>query len=227
MAQRWLDLLFAHWKVTAHQLRPFIPEGLEIDTYDGSAWLAVVPFRMDRIRARGLPPLPGLDAFVELNLRTYVVRDGRPGVWFLSLEATHPLAVRFARRTFHLPYMDADMACEADGEALRYRSRRIHRGEAPAAFQGRYGPCGDGFLARPGTLEHWLTERYCLHAADGEGRLLRGEIHHVPWPLQPAWAEIGLNTMADPFGISLDRPPDSLLFARAIEVALWWPEREA
>jgi hypothetical protein len=227
MAQRWLDLLFAHWKVTPHQLRPFIPEGLEIDTYDGSAWLAVVPFRMDRIRARGLPPLPGLSAFVELNLRTYVVRDGRPGVWFLSLEATHPLAVRFARRTFHLPYMDADMDCTAEDEAIRYRSERLHRGEPPAMFQGRYGPAGEVFTARPGTLEHWLTERYCLHAADEAGRLLLGEIHHVPWPLQPAWAEIGLNTMADPFGISLDRPPDSLLFARGIEVALWWPERGA
>ena len=226
MAQRWLDLLFAHWRVDPAALRPFIPPGLELDTYDGSAWLAVVPFRMDRIRARGLPPLPGLSAFVELNLRTYVARDGKPGVWFLSLEATHPLAVRFARRTFHLPYMDAEMACEAGGDGIRYRSERIHRGEPPAAFRGRYGPAGAVFTAAPGTLEHWLTERYCLHAADEEGRLLMGEIHHAPWPLQPAWAEIAENTMAEPFGIALHRPPDSLLFARAIVVALWWPERE-
>lgn len=226
MAQRWLDLLFAHWRVDPKALRPFLPDGLEVDTFDGSAWLAVVPFRMDGIRARGLPPLPGLDAFIELNVRTYVVRDGRPGVWFLSLEATHPMAVRFARATFHLPYMDADMACEAEGEAVRYRSRRIHRGEPGAEFRGCYGPSGEVFTARPGTLEHWLTERYCLHAADEEGRLLTADIHHAPWPLQPAWAELEVNTMAEPFGIDLHRPPESLLFARGIEVALWWPEKD-
>jgi len=224
MAQRWHDLLFAHWRVPEEALRVHLPPGLDLDLREDSAWLGVGPFRMSGIRPRGLPPLPGLSAFPELNLRTYVIRDGRPGVWFFSLDATQPLAVRFARRAFHLPYMDAAMECEAEGEDIHYLSRRIHRGEPAAAFQGRYGPTGPTFQAAPGSLEHWLTERYCLYAADEAGGLLRAEIHHVPWPLQPAWADISLNTMAAPLGLELVRPPDSMLFARSLDVVVWWPE---
>ena len=225
MAQWWHDLLFAHWRVPAAALQPLLPAGLDLDTFDGSAWLGVVPFRMSGIRPRALPPLPALSAFAELNVRTYVTRDGRPGVWFFSLDATQPLAVRFARRAFHLPYMDAEMACEAHGEDLRYRSRRTQAGEARADFIGRYGPAGPVFQAVPGSLEHWLTERYCLYAADAAGRLLRAQIHHLPWPLQPAWAELELNTMARPLGLDLNTAPASLLFARELEVVVWWPER--
>ncbi len=225
MAQRWHDLLFAHWRVPEVLLRPLLPAGLDLDTFDGSAWLGVVPFRMSGIRPRALPPLPALSAFAELNVRTYVTLNGKSGVWFFSLDATNPLAVRFARRAFHLPYMDAEMACEADGEDLRYRSRRIHPGEPRAEFIGRYGPAGPAFQAVPGTLEHWLTERYCLYAADQRGRLLRAEIHHRPWPLQPAWAEVELNTMAEPLGFGLGEAPASLFFARDLEVVVWWPKR--
>jgi hypothetical protein len=225
VAQRWQDLLFAHWRVPPEALAARLPPGLVLQTFDGSAWLALVPFRMAGVRGRGLPRLPGLSAFAELNLRTYVERDGRPGVWFFSLDAAQPLAVRAARAAFHLPYMDADMTCRAEGEALRYRSSRTHRGEPPARFEGSYGPDGAVFAARPGSLEHWLTERYCLYAADPANRLYRAEVHHRPWPLQPAWAEFQENTMASPLGLDLDRPPDSLLFSRDIEVVAWWRER--
>lgn len=224
MAQRWHDLLFAHWRVPEEALRVHLPPGLELDLREDSAWLGVVPFRMSGIRPRGLPPLPGLSAFPELNLRTYVIRDGRPGVWFFSLDATQPLAVRFARRAFHLPYMDAVMACEAEGDGIRYRSRRMHRDEPPAEFRGRYGPAGPAFEAAPGSLDHWLTERYSLYAVDGDGRLHRGDIHHRPWPLQPAWAELELNSVAAPLGLALASPPESLFFARSLDVVVWWPE---
>jgi len=225
VSQRWQDLLFAHWRVPAEALAARLPPGLALQTFDGSAWLAVVPFRMFGVRGRGLPRVPGLSSFDELNVRTYVERDGRPGVWFFSLDAAQPLAVRAARTAFHLPYLDADMACLPEGEGLRYRSVRTHRGEAPARFEGTYGPVGEVFAARPGSLEHWLTERYCLYAADAANRLYRAEVHHRPWPLQPAWAEIRENTLAAALGLDLGRPPDSLLFSRDIGVVAWWRER--
>ncbi len=227
MAQAWLDLLFAHWPVPLDSLRPFLPEGLDLDTYEGQAWLGVVPFRMADIRLRGLPPLLGLSAFTELNVRTYVVKDGKPGVWFLSLEAAHPLAVRVARSSFHLPYFDAEMTCEAEGEGIRYRSERTHRYATPAHFQGTYGPVGPSLEAAPGSLESWLTARYCLYSADDRGHLFRSEIHHAPWSLHRGWADIRVNTVAHASGIELPDVPPLLHFSRSLEVRLWAPKRLA
>ncbi len=225
MAQRWHDLLFAHWPVAPDAIRGDLPAGLELDTFDGQAWVGVVPFRMSGIRVRGTPALPWLSAFPELNVRTYAVRDGRPGVFFWSLDAANPVAVRVARAWFHLPYFDARMTCRADGESVEYRSERTHRGAPPAELRARYAPTGPVELAAPGTLEHWLTERYCLYAGARDGRLLRSEIHHAPWPLQRATAELGLETMARAAGIALEGAPASLLFARELEVRCWGPRR--
>ncbi len=222
IAQSWSDLLFAHWPVHAEVLRPLLPAGLELDTRDGVAWLGVVPFRMHGVRLRGLPPVPTTHAFPELNVRTYVTHRGRPGVWFLSLDAASRVAVRAARAWFRLPYYDARMRCDADGDAIRYASLRTHRGAAPAELRARYAPTGAPWLARAGTLEHWLTERYCLYAAGPRG-LLRGEILHVPWRLQNAEAEIELNTMARAAGIALPRIAPHLLFVRRIDVVCWAP----
>ncbi len=163
MSQRWCDLLFAHWPVPAAALRSRIPEELEIDTFDGTAWIAVVPFRMEAIRPRWLPAVPWLSRFPELNLRTYVQLDDRPGVFFFSLDASNPVAVAAARSLFLLPYFRARMTCEREGDAITYRSRRTHSGAPGADLDARYGPAGDVFHAAPGTLEHFLTERYCLY----------------------------------------------------------------
>ena len=229
MAQRWHDLLFAHWPIPADVLAPALPPGLALDTFQGQAWISVVPFRMSGIRPRGLPPLPWLSAFPELNLRTYVVLrsqpEQKPGVWFFSLDAANPVAVAVARWLFHLPYFRARMACEPEGEAIRYRSQRTHRGAPPAEFVARYGPSGPVYRAEPGSLEEWLTERYCLYAGDRSGRLYRTEIHHKPWPLQPAWAEIQVNSVARAAGIALPAEPPLLQFARRLDVAAWLPER--
>jgi uncharacterized protein len=226
MAQTWHGLLFAHWRVSAAVLRPLVPAPLVIDEFDGSAWLAVVPFRMSGVRLRGMPALPWLSAFPELNVRTYVLYGGKPGVWFFSLDAANPLAVSIARAWFHLPYFRARMKCEERGGSIAYKSQRMHAGAPAAALQCRYRAVGPPFSSQPGSLEHFLTERYCLYAVDGSGRLIRGEIHHPPWPLQRAEAEFERNTMAEPLAVPLGNQP-FLHFAKRQDVVVWQPQLAA
>ena len=227
MNQRWCDLLFAHWPVSAAALRAQIPGRLEIDTFDGTAWIAAVPFRMEGVRPRGLPAVPWLSSFPEVNVRTYVKLNDRPGVFFFSLDATNPVVVSVARRFFLLPYFRARMTCEPDGDALTYRSTRTHAGAPSARFEGRYGPAGDVYRSTPGTLDHFLTERYCLYASGSSvGRssedLYRAEVDHAPWPLQPAEATIAVNTVLEPVGLGgATEATPHLLFARSLDVRLW------
>src|SRR4029079_756429 len=152
------------------------PAHLEIDTFDGAAWIGVVPFRMSAVRMRGLPQVPGASAFPELNVRTYVRYGGKAGVWFCSLDAESALAVFAARRFYHLPYFRARMSCTRQGDEIEYSSVRTHPDAPPAEFVARYGPIGPVEFAAPGSLEHWLTERYCLFTVDSHGQTLRGEI---------------------------------------------------
>lgn len=229
LAMGWHDLLFAHWRVPREVLRPLIPPPLEIDTFAGEAWLGVVPFRMSGVRPRCTPPLPPLSAFPELNVRTYVTHGGRPGVWFFSLDAASWLAVRVARATFHLPYFDAQMECRRGPDGvIEYRSERTHRGVAGARLVARYRPVGPVFRSKPGTLEHWLTERYWLYSANRSGRVYRGEVRHAPWPLQRAEAELQGCDMTRLLGWS---PPAGtaahLLFARGVTVTACWLEPAA
>ncbi|MEZ4581001.1 MAG: DUF2071 domain-containing protein [Caldilineaceae bacterium] len=144
MAQQWCDLLFAHWPIPAAAMRAFVPPALKLDTYDGQAWIGVVPFHMRNVRPRALPAVPWLSHFAELNVRTYVTAaDGsRPGVWFFSLDAANPVAVMLARRFFMLPYFNAAMDVRTVGDAVYYTSRRTHTGAAPAHFMARYRPPG-------------------------------------------------------------------------------------
>lgn len=225
MRQTWADLLFAHWRVRADELVSRIPPGLRLDTFDGDAWLGVVPFRMAWVRPRLLPAVPRLSFFPELNVRTYVTDGEKAGVWFFSLEARSALAVKLARAWFHLPYFKARMRCRRDGDRVCYRSVRTHRDAPPARLEARYGPSGPVALAAPGTLDHWLTERYCLYAVRPDGEVLRGEIHHVPWPLRPAWAEFDVNEMASCHGFTLPREAPRLHFVDRIDVPVWTPQR--
>ena len=223
MAQQWHDLLFAHWPTSADLLRAHIPTGLELDTFEGTAWLAVVPFRMEGIRLRYAPAVPGTSSFPELNVRTYVKRDGKPGVWFFSLDAASALAVAVARAWFRLPYFRANMRCEERLGWIAYQSERTHRHAPSARLIGKYRGVGEPFRAPQGSLEHFLIERYCLYSAMPNGQLLRGEIHHAPWDLQPAEAEFEENSMVSHlFGPLVERP--LLHFARRQDVVAWAPQ---
>ena len=221
MAQVWHDLLFAHWPIPAAEMAALLPPGLTLDTWEGEAWVAVVPFRMSGVRPRLLPSVPWLSAFPELNVRTYVRVGEKPGVYFFSLDAANPLAVALARTLFHLPYFRAEMVCQAEGEAIRYASRRTHSGAPSAELRGGYAPIGPVYTAIPGSLEAWLTERYCLYSVDGRGRIYRGEIHHAPWPLQQAEATFERNSLAQAAGIALPDSPPLLHFAHRLDVLAW------
>jgi len=219
--QCWHDLLFAHWRLDADAVRSLVPPPLAVQERDGSSWIGVVPFHMTGVMRRPLPDLPGLSAFAELNLRLYVEHEGKPGVWFLSLDAANALAVRVARRFFHLPYHHAEMRVRVEVDRVAYASRR--RQAPDATFEADYGPRSAPFEAGAGSLDHWLTERYCLYAVSPAGRLFRTDIHHHPWPLQRAWAEIRQNGIGEPFGLRLDRAPDLLHFSRRLDVVVWAP----
>ena len=219
MGQSWEDLLFAHWRVPAEELRKHIPYQLEIEEHDGSAWIGVVPFRITGLRARGTVPLPYLSSFLELNVRTCVRAEDKPGIWFFSLDASSRLAVEAARRTYRLPYFHARMSAQRSGEWTAYECARLS--EAGRVFSGRYRPTGPVVMAEPGSLEWFLTERYCLYTTDPQGNLARAEIHHDLWPLQPAEAEIELASIS-PF--ELDGDP-VLHFSRRQDVVVWPLER--
>jgi uncharacterized protein YqjF (DUF2071 family) len=229
MCMTWRDLLFAHWPVPPEALLHRVPATLELDTFDGDAWLGVVPFLMDDVQLRWLPPLPGAGRFPELNVRTYVRSGDRAGVWFFSLDAASRLAVRGARSWFGLPYFKARMRMKSEGSLetgekfrVHYSSRRTHRGARPASFDATYRVTGPAAPAVPGSLDRWLTERYCLFARDRRGKLRVGEIHHEPWVLQRAAAEIRTNTMADPLDVELKGEP-LLHFVRRLDVLAWSP----
>lgn len=225
MRQTWANLLFAHWPLPPAVLRALIPASLELDTYDGQAWLGIVPFAMRNVRPRCLPAVPWLSFFPELNVRTYVrVRDhgiDKPGVYFFSLDAANPIAVAVARAAFLLPYFNAHMHTRERRGWIEYRSDRYHRDAPPAGLVCRYRPTGKVYLSQPGTLEHWLTERYALYTVDKRNRPYIGEIHHIQWPLQPAEAEFTRNSMAGAAAMRLPDVPPLLHFARRIDMAAW------
>lgn len=218
-AQTWEDLCFLHWRVDEGTLRGLVPAAVDLDTHDGSAWLAITPFRLTGFRLRGTPPLPFVSSFPELNVRTYVTRDDRPGVWFFSLDAGSQLAVEAARRLYRLPYHRARMSVGRRAGWAHCESAR-----AGAVFSARYRGSGDLFQAEPGSLEWFLTERYCLYATGNGGELYRAEIHHPPWPLQPAEADVELNTMPPP-GVELPNEPLLAHFAARQDVVVWGLDR--
>jgi uncharacterized protein YqjF (DUF2071 family) len=222
VAMRWHDLLFLHWPVRPQLIRPLIPRDLELDTFDGSAWLGIVPFRMTAVRPRRFPRIAGL-AFPEINVRTYVWSPGRSGVWFFSLDAANRLAVRLARMWYGLPYHDSRITVRREHDTVHYRSIRTDRKSAMAEFNASYKPVGDVYRSAPETLDRWLTDRYCLYALDRRGRLCYGDIHHLPWPLQRADVALRRNTMTNPLGIGLTDTAPVAHYARRLDVIAWRP----
>jgi uncharacterized protein len=221
MKQVWLDLLFMHYKVSPDDIRKKIPKQLELDLWNGDAMLGIVPFRMEGIRPRYLPPVPWLSAFPELNVRTYVKHKGKPGVWFFSLDAANPIAVEIARSIFHLPYFNAEMSCDRKEDKVAYRSiRKDNRGKN-AELKMNYEATSKPYHAAIATLEHWLTERYCLYAESKSGECYRGDIHHKQWELRTAYAQIEINTMADAIELDISIENPILHFVDRIEVGVY------
>ncbi|WP_229783551.1 YqjF family protein [Deinococcus sedimenti] len=223
LRMRWLDLCFMHWEVPPGAVQATLPPGVKVDTRAGHAYVAAVPFRMEDVAPRLVPAVPGLSAFPELNLRTYVTVNGEPGVWFYSLDVTQPLAAALARTFFHLPYRQARMWVDRSGDVTRYASVRTDLRTGPGAFAGAYRPTGPVLDPDPNSLEAWVTDRLLLFSADAAGRVYRGRIHHVPWPLRAAQADIRVNTLGHGLGFDLSGPPH-LLHAERLDVTAWWRE---
>jgi uncharacterized protein YqjF (DUF2071 family) len=223
MTQTWHDLLFAHWPVPAAELLSRIPADLELDLFDGQAWLGIVPFRMSNVTPRGIPALPGLSAFPELNVRTYVRVADRPGVCFFSLDAANAIAVAVARTLFHLTYYRATMRVDLRNGEVQYDSRR-NEPDTRGRLVGVYAPEGQSFTPRPVSLDYFLTERYCLYTTRRD-TLLTVDIHHPPWLLQAARASFEVNTIADAAGIHVAGPPALLHFSKRQDIVAWAPRR--
>lgn len=222
MTQTWHDLLFAHWPVSPEQLRPSVPSQLEIDTLAGNAWLGIVVFRLSGVRLRGLPEVPFLSAFPEINVRTYVSDGNQSGVYFLSLDTNNPLAIAIARPWFRLAYFSSRISFTQRGDGIRFTSRRVQRGAPSANFSGRYS-ARSCTLNEPSELARWLAERYCFYACDSKSgqNMYRCDIAHRPWTLQHAQATIVQNTMALSHGIELPAVEPLLLYARYMKAHVW------
>ena len=213
--QTWDHLLFAHWRVDLDALSALVPAELPIDTFDGDAWLGITPFRVTGFRLRGTPPLPGVSSFLETNVRTYVTLEGKPGIWFFTLDAGSRFAVEAAKRTYRLPYHHARMHAARRGGWIEYTTERVG-----AKLDASYRPDGPVEPAEVATLEHFLTERYCLYTVDSSA-VYRAEIHHAPWPLQAAEAELRENTMAP---VVLEGEP-LVHYSERQDVVIWPLER--
>ncbi len=226
----WHDLMFMHYEVDPDQLRAILPDAVHLDTFDGKAYIGIVPFRMADVAPRYCPELPLVSRFPELNVRTYVTIDNKPGVWFFSLDATSRLAVRAARTMFHLNYVDARITFKKNprpcpGKWINYHSVRTDTSAPPAELHCEYRPVGDWYFAKPGTLTHWLTARYCLYTTNRKGTVYRGEINHSPWRLQDAQAIVHTNTMTDGLELDIAGQQPLLHFASETKVVAWLLER--
>lgn len=216
--QRWVDVLFAHWPLPLEVVRAQVPAALELDTFDGRAWISVVAFRIDPFRTRGLPLQT---RFPELNLRTYVTLEEKPGVYFFSLDAASHSAVLGARTLFRLNYYYAAISVTGHGR-IEFASRRL---DTPRAdFRASYRTAGDPLMAGSGSLEDWLVERYCLYATRSGGRVFRVNIHHLPWVLQPAAAELDAASLFAASGLPAPDTPPLLHYSARQDTLTWGPE---
>ncbi|WP_420238802.1 YqjF family protein [Telmatobacter bradus] len=229
LRQRWNDLLFAHWPVPEAQMAALLPDGLDVDTHQGMAWLGIVPFWLDRLKVHGLPSLPGVRRFPDLTMRTYV-RDrttGTTGTYCFSIDASQLLAVTAARFFINLPYHWAEMKLEQRSEReFSFFSRRRFVSE-PVVFQARYrglGPSSRTAEHCSGSFEYYMSERNCLFTLNRSGQLVRSNLHSIPWPLEEAQAEIEQNDLAASIGLHLPATPPVLHYSRRLALYIWRSE---
>ena len=221
MGQRWEDLLFLSWPVPAESMRALVPAGIEVDTFEGSAWVSAVPFWMERAHFRGLPPIPFLASFAEVNIRTYVRAGEHRAVWFLSLDTQSHVNVFIARHAFHLPYYFAQVEMKRADDV----SFRSEREGGVAGFEVAYRGDGEEFVPAEGTLEHFLTERYSMVCRSHDDHLFRGDIAHDPWRVRSAtWTPARMDLVAT-LGLGLESKTPVAFYAAATQVVLWAPVR--
>ncbi|WP_338787239.1 DUF2071 domain-containing protein [Metabacillus sp. FJAT-53654] len=221
MRQTWSNLFFLHWPIPPEALRPHIPAPLQIDTFDHNAWLGIVAFVIEGIYPRGLSSVSLTPKFLEVNVRTYVQYDGKPGVYFMSLDVENWASRTIAKRWYRLPYYPARMSFQNEGKTIHFQSIRKSTTNAQITFSGSFRPSQEVNFANTGTLDHWLTERYCLYSFDNRGNTYCGEIHHPPWPLQKAETQIGMNTLFSPFNIDLSNVKPIAHFSKGFDSLIW------
>jgi uncharacterized protein len=223
--QTWGNILFAHWPVPPEAVRPLVPDKLELDTWEGEAWVGITPICITGLRLRGTPALPLLSTFPEVDVRTYVQLEGKPGVFYFTLEAPNPVVAAAARLVYHMPFVAAEVSQESDGETFHHRSCRTAGETGTVEWEASYHPVSEPFEARPGTREYFLIERWALYTVDGQGNIDRAEIHRLPWPVQRAQAEIRRNTLASACGIPLPHREPLLHFSQGVDVLIWPPAK--
>jgi uncharacterized protein len=221
----WRDLLFASWRVPVEAVRPKVPAELELDTFDGSAWVTLVPMRVTDMHWRGIDPIPGMEAFRELNLRTYIKRNDKPGVYFLSIDCPAAFSDWIARHFFGVPYYEADIAAYTDGTSYHFASQRTQKDQPPAALFSRFRPVGEATSPVPGSLASFLVERYCLYFAD-HGEVHRGDIQNQDWKLQDADVDLDVHTVSAAVGLPLGPKPDHVVFVSRTDTLICPPVRD-
>lgn len=221
MQQNWRNLLFLHWPIPPEKLRPHIPSSLQIDTFNGSAWLGVILFVLEGIYPRGISFFSLTPKFPEINVRTYVKYDGKPGIYFLSIDVANWASLKIAKRWYRLPYHSAQISIRKEGKTFHCHSIRKGNANTPILFEGKYVPVSEVFFPKEGTLEHWLTERYCLYSSNNGVNIYCGEIHHQPWPLQKAKIEIVRNTLFTPFHFDLSEVKPIAHYSTGVDSLMW------
>jgi uncharacterized protein YqjF (DUF2071 family) len=235
LSQSWNDVLLLHFAMKPETLRRLVPEELTLELYEGVAWLTISPFSASHVRPSGVPPLPGISFSSQISVRTYVTMGGKPGIYYFSMDTTNLSTVWFARMFFRMQYWHSSIQVsgatinspKTQNAEIHFRARRLH---GPAAQNGaarldvEYAPEGAPTRARTGSLNEFLTERYCVYSCHRKS-FYRTEIHHQPWPLQQVQVDLRDNSMAEPLGLTLPEEPELCHFSRSLKMLTWAPER--
>jgi len=221
MRQSWRNVLFLHWPVPVEKLRPLIPSSLQIDTFNGSAWLGIILFVLEGIFPLGISSVSLTPKFPETNVRTYVKYKDKPGIYFISIDVENWASLNIAKRWYRLPYNSAQIFFRKDGQTCYFQSIRKGNENPSISLKGKYGPISDVYYAKKGTLDHWLTERYCLYSSNNGVNIFCGEIHHQPWPLQKAEIDLVRNTLFNPFNFELSKVKPIAHFSTGVDSLMW------
>lgn len=217
MMQKWEHLLFMHWPVREDLIKNHLPPGLELDTYDGNAWISIIPFKVSAMRLRKMPKLPYFGCFLELNVRTYVKKDKKAGVYFFSLDTSKLLAAA-GGRIATLSYYYAKMNMKKERDQIIFSS--VRKGKSTSGFKASYRPAADPFHPEKESLDYWLMERYFLYSYR-YGKLFRGDIHHRKWEVQKAEADVKKQTMTAFLGEKTSYTKPLFHYARSKQALFW------